>query len=327
MLSTNNNIDFKTVAKNLKKELAKLDFVLSHGVTLNLLSRSLGYADYNTFKAIGGEGIMKNERIDNAFNQYFQKHKESHQYKQLWDTLYKYGLHHTEDLKEACEWTFQFPFQNLSNSISQWIEDVYIDGDVFQVNSLKQYKIWVYENFILRKIQPFLSYLVDFSVRDMCRNSDSDCEKRFADILFKDKNFFPAEVVNFLNLQEEELLRAFENAVIYDKQDFKLDKNSSDQLETLLFLYDEIEHNNGIYTLLHNSKKITDDELLTLKELQYKLVDKDNNIVMFYPLQNLQKTFDSWMITFNPLFEEYAVISEHDKFQAAAKVMLASFKD
>ncbi len=43
-----NEKEFKTAAKNLKAEVAKLGIDLSHGASLNLLSRALGFRDYNT---------------------------------------------------------------------------------------------------------------------------------------------------------------------------------------------------------------------------------------------------------------------------------------
>jgi hypothetical protein len=52
MLNTKDNIDFKKVNINLKQELLKLDFNISHQSCLNLLSRALGYENYNTYSAL-----------------------------------------------------------------------------------------------------------------------------------------------------------------------------------------------------------------------------------------------------------------------------------
>lgn len=43
-----NIADVKKSAKNLKIELSKLGLELSHGAALNLVARTLGFADYNT---------------------------------------------------------------------------------------------------------------------------------------------------------------------------------------------------------------------------------------------------------------------------------------
>ena len=50
-LKTNVN-DIKSVAKILKKELALMDFKLSHSSALNLASRSLGFKNYQVYKGL-----------------------------------------------------------------------------------------------------------------------------------------------------------------------------------------------------------------------------------------------------------------------------------
>lgn len=52
MLLTNDNIDFKKVNKNLKQELSQMGFEISNQSCLNLLSRALGYKNYNTYSAL-----------------------------------------------------------------------------------------------------------------------------------------------------------------------------------------------------------------------------------------------------------------------------------
>lgn len=49
---TNNDLEIKHIAKNLKKELTKFDIELSHSASLNTVSRILGFENYNTYKAI-----------------------------------------------------------------------------------------------------------------------------------------------------------------------------------------------------------------------------------------------------------------------------------
>ncbi|QDF29935.1 glyoxalase superfamily protein [Halarcobacter anaerophilus] len=44
--------NIKSVAKNLAKNLEKMDFKLSHSASLNLAAKSLGYENYNTYKAL-----------------------------------------------------------------------------------------------------------------------------------------------------------------------------------------------------------------------------------------------------------------------------------
>lgn len=56
MLITKDNIDFKKVNKNLKRELSELGFDISNQSCLNLLSRALGYKNYNTYLGLNPEG-------------------------------------------------------------------------------------------------------------------------------------------------------------------------------------------------------------------------------------------------------------------------------
>ena len=81
MLLTNDNIDFKKVNRNLKQELSQMGFEISNQSCLNLLSRALGYKNYNTYsalesampsKSIGTElanifHILKNATLDDFF--------------------------------------------------------------------------------------------------------------------------------------------------------------------------------------------------------------------------------------------------------------------
>jgi len=55
-LQTNVN-DIKSVAKILKKELASMDFELSHSSALNLASRSLGFKNYQVYN-----GLLDNKK-------------------------------------------------------------------------------------------------------------------------------------------------------------------------------------------------------------------------------------------------------------------------
>lgn len=49
---TNGDFEIKHLAKNLKKELKNFGIDLSHTASLNTVSRVLGFANYNTYKAI-----------------------------------------------------------------------------------------------------------------------------------------------------------------------------------------------------------------------------------------------------------------------------------
>jgi hypothetical protein len=62
MLVTKDNIDFKKVNRNLKKELLELGFEISNQSCMNLLSRSLGYRNYNTYLGLN-PNIQEIKRI------------------------------------------------------------------------------------------------------------------------------------------------------------------------------------------------------------------------------------------------------------------------
>lgn len=49
---TNGDLEIKHLAKNLRKELKTFEIDLSHTASLNTVSRVLGFANYNTYKAI-----------------------------------------------------------------------------------------------------------------------------------------------------------------------------------------------------------------------------------------------------------------------------------
>lgn len=57
MLTTKDNINFKKVNRNLKKELSECGFDISNQSCLNLLSKSLGYKNYNTYLGLNPEII------------------------------------------------------------------------------------------------------------------------------------------------------------------------------------------------------------------------------------------------------------------------------
>lgn len=69
MLLTNDNIDFKKVNRNLKQELSKMGFEISNQSCLNLLSRALGYKNYNTYSAL--ESAMPSQSIGTELENIF----------------------------------------------------------------------------------------------------------------------------------------------------------------------------------------------------------------------------------------------------------------
>lgn len=63
-----NETAFKKATKNLNKELSTLGFELSHGATLNLLARTLGFNDYNTIKPTLITQKYISKKMNNSLN-------------------------------------------------------------------------------------------------------------------------------------------------------------------------------------------------------------------------------------------------------------------
>jgi len=55
--------DIKAVAKNLAKKLKMMKFDISHSSALNLASSSLGFKDYQTYKALSEKDISKDSNF------------------------------------------------------------------------------------------------------------------------------------------------------------------------------------------------------------------------------------------------------------------------
>ena len=69
--------DIKTVAKNLARELKTMKFDISHSSALNLASRSLGYKNYQTYKALYQSNINKeNEEFTDYNPNYNEEYKK-----------------------------------------------------------------------------------------------------------------------------------------------------------------------------------------------------------------------------------------------------------
>ena len=77
-LQTNVN-DIKSVAKILKKELANMNFELSHSSALNLASRSLGFKNYQTYKGLRDNKLSIDEMIDNSMSSQIKNYPRIHE--------------------------------------------------------------------------------------------------------------------------------------------------------------------------------------------------------------------------------------------------------
>jgi len=77
--------DIKTVAKNLVRELKTMNFDISHSSALNLASRSLGYKNYQTYKAVSENNEIEEDEVFADYNPNYNE-----EYKQeAWKVLHK----------------------------------------------------------------------------------------------------------------------------------------------------------------------------------------------------------------------------------------------
>ena len=92
-LQTNVN-DIKSVAKILKKELASMDFELSHSSALNLASRSLGFKNYQVYNGLLDKTTINSTQFD--LKNYASLEKEIKEqkiekYPEIYDKFVKLG--------------------------------------------------------------------------------------------------------------------------------------------------------------------------------------------------------------------------------------------
>jgi len=94
-LQTNVN-DIKSVAKILKKELADMDFKLSHSSALNLASRALGFKNYQTYKGLFDKDIQPKKHFSRPFSEVKKEVEEKrlNLYPRIYNMFVKMG--HTQ---------------------------------------------------------------------------------------------------------------------------------------------------------------------------------------------------------------------------------------
>jgi hypothetical protein len=98
-LKTNVN-DIKSVAKILKKELALMDFKLSHSSALNLASRSLGFKNYQVYKGLLDKEDNKKISFSRPFSEIKKEieEKKLEEYPRIYDKFVKMGHTQTYDI-------------------------------------------------------------------------------------------------------------------------------------------------------------------------------------------------------------------------------------
>ena len=142
-LKTNVN-DIKSVAKILKKELALMDFKLSHSSALNLASRSLGFKNYQTYKGLLDDKKKKfiYPKIRGESSKLIEKEKLE-KYPRIYNKFTKIG--HTQEYNIYID-------RELSNGIDKYnyflifeLKNSYT-GRVFFIPEYNHFSFYIYPN-------------------------------------------------------------------------------------------------------------------------------------------------------------------------------------
>ncbi|MCT7433769.1 hypothetical protein HOO34_07050 [Aliarcobacter cryaerophilus] len=222
MLNTKENIDFKKVNTNLKKELSLLGFDISNQSCLNLLSRAIGYQNYNTYLGLNPE-IIKIDKIsiknflkeethkflrfynkENALNYleierlvYLTNYNEYEVFidKEVSSIGDKYFLQFRLKNNETKRVLFAPEFQSFSLYVYPSIEEAYSDYH-FQINSFENKENLKYffrdtikhldgKRWYCEEIHNDLLNLMDFIYNDI--DSFSNILKQYPEEVIKEK--------------------------------------------------------------------------------------------------------------------------------------------
>lgn len=303
MLSTNNNIDFKQVAKNLKKELSNVNFDLSHSATLNLLARSIGYKNYNTFEAT------------NNLESFEDKQNLSNDEEQLNRLLLLVGLTEKEAL-EATLWTSKSQFSNLINDIITETKELIGESGII---TLEKFYLDSYESIFYKYISNFLPRMSDIYLSEFYleKNRKVDTSsKKLKDVIQKiaSHDLMIDGIENHVNCSEKEYIRALKYATLYEKDkngDF-LELVDTPDLELLVNMLVLVSTTQVLNIDEFNRKypqKLDENKIETLNSLEYKLLSINGKVsVSFYPILLLNKLGKNrYQVYFNELFEKIAL--------------------
>ena len=300
MLSTNNNIDFKEVAKNLKKELSTLNFDLSHSATLNLLSRATGYENYNTFKSIVTPTILNNSPL--------KSEKEN----TLYQLLNLSGLNEEESI-EATLWVRKSQFKNLIDDIIIEARELISDSGTITLN---KFYLDSYESIFYKYISNFLPRISDIYLSEFYLEDNNTLVNELINAISKISNhdLVLQKIENHINCSSEEFKLAITYALEYekDKNGNSLELIDTPHLELLRDIFDFTSDSQSFNLLKFNkiySRDLNELTLESLHHITYKLLSIDEKIsVNFHPLLLLNKLDNNnYQVHFNELFEKIAL--------------------
>ena len=140
-----NETNFKIAAKNLNKELVLINggVKLSHGAALNLLSRSLGYADFNTIKP----------SLLNDSNTQSLETANSKELRKIWNLLAVKGL---EDSHK--DWIFEWIKSASYRNFQRYFTD-YLLEDESDIKDESDFLLLLLDFIISRYLSVFSLFL------------------------------------------------------------------------------------------------------------------------------------------------------------------------
>ena len=312
MLTTNNNIDFKTATANLKNELKKMDLNLSHGAALNLLSRTLGYADYNTYKAIGTHNdlIPAKEDITATISETIVHNTISEDIHSFKSILQVCGM----DAKESdisVQWMQQIPFTSKYKVFFKEISDIWSDGEDQVFGSFDEFIVFTLPVMVDYYIGPFTNR---YTIYDTFYNLEEDeiIEMAMQKNLFLNPVICEKFFIKEEKISEEKVSKAYEYALLYFEDEVLSNDMHTPYLSSLIDIFERTQENGTVLDGYkdNNKRTFTSREFMeSIESIEYQFkMKKSKKFIEFNPvIFSNDLGNDSWQIFFNPLFVKHFI--------------------
>ncbi len=291
--NTINHKDFKTFGKKLKMELSKINIELSLGATYNLLSRTMGCEDYNTYKAsIGNQDNEAHSKVSDKLS----------------ISLSRVGIHQ-HDIQFFKKWFKQCPFVGIEDRIIQVALETNPNGTISKDDVICA----IYDELINRALgmcgidEDFHSMNIfdDFINSDRTKRIVLGYELKSLEE--GDFNFLLAH--ELFDVTKGELDLAFKSILLLQNNAYTL-KASSDQQTVFKHLFEEVRKTRGEIALnseVPGSKFVLSLDLLgEIKKqvLTLKCTDKKDVEV---PIMNYLGELGNgnMQVVLNKYFEQY----------------------
>ncbi|MBU1217114.1 hypothetical protein KJ870_10350 [bacterium] len=191
LLSKINEQEFKAIAKNLNKEITKLNskITLSHSASLNLLARSLGYSDYNTYKGV-------NKQDSEIINDFQKEHD-----KLAFKLTHEIKLNKI-DVDSSIKWIFNHPYFS-KNQLLTYINTI-TDELSYGIKSFDDFVLFSFdifmERYVYHRFEEYMNSCVIFRDSSVVQSYDDmpslNGIKQAMDSI-KEWDLFANEIVSF----------------------------------------------------------------------------------------------------------------------------------